>query len=418
MQIQVKPQKHSQVSITITVSDEELAVYESATLSELRTNARLPGFRPGKIPDAKLREHFGVEGLRAHVIEHALPELYKKAVDEQKLQPVSRPSTTISKLSPLTVEFTVDVFPTVSVKKVDKIKLAAKEVVVADAEVEEVLTDIRTRFRTFSSVSRPAAMGDRVEVSFTGEIDGKLHPRLASQHHPLILGSKSFLDGFEEQLVGASAGETRDVRAAFPHEHRAVELRGKEALFHVTIEQVEEVHLPELDDTLAATALGKDAATVAELRTDITDSIRRRKQLEEDDRLERELLEAVVKATVVDLPASFVDGEIEAMITELGERVEQQGLKLEHYLELQQTDMDGLRSRYREEAAKRVTARLAVNFLADEAKVEVTDEELDAALGAIEDGARAKDPRFRAQLRQNLRLTKALSDLRTNALRR
>jgi trigger factor len=416
MESKVKKQPKSRVTLTVTASEDELKSHEAAAMQHLREQANLPGFRKGKVPDSKLREHFGVQGIRAHVIEHALPSLYADAVKEHDLKPVARPETAITTLEPLSVDFSVDVYPEVEVSKVDKIKLKAAAPAVSEEDVAAVMEDLRKRFRTFSPAERPARMEDRLELSFTGEIEGKADPRLSSQHHPVILGSNSFIPGFEEQLQGATAGATKDIAVTFPADYRFVELRGKPAIFHVTVESVEQVDLPPLDDALAVRATGKADATIAALREDIRAGILQDKGMQEDDRLERELIDALVARTKVEIPEALIVDELSYMFADLRGRIEQQGLQFDHYLEIQRTTEAGLSEKFRPEAEKRIAARLALSKIADERQITVSDEELAGALSGVEGGTNARDPRFREQMRSQLRLTKILNELRTAAL--
>lgn len=417
MEIRVETKPKSQVLLTLVITDEELRAYEASTMKKLIAETKLPGFRPGKAPEARIREHFGNDAIQARVIDQALPKFYLEAIRQKGVQAVGRPLADITALKPLTVTFTVDVYPTVKVKKVDGIKLKRQEVAVSDADVQEVLADLQKRGRSFLPVDRAAQVGDSVEVSFTGEVEGRADGRLKSQHHPLTIGSQSFVPGFEEQLVGMKRGDVKDVSVTFPADYRHVDFRGKPVTFHVTVDAVEEVKLPPQDDALARSVTGKDDATLEKLKGEIRTDLQRLKDEEEHDRLDRAYADALVERVEVDVPESLTHDEVHYMIDELAGRVQGQGLKFEHYLELQRTTRDELEQKLRPEAEKRVKIRLALRALAEERKVVVPAEEVDAALAAVDDPKLRSDARFRTQLESQLLLSRTLSSLRDAATR-
>ncbi len=417
MEFRFEMKPKSRVVLTAVVSEDELQKHEKATIKKLMASTKIAGFRPGKATEARIREHYTDAGIKARVIDDALPTIYATGVKEKALQPIGRPEAEIKEVKPLTVEFTVDVYPTIELKKLDKIRVQKKPVAIEDPEIDDVLSQLQKRLRTFAPVERVAAMGDSVEVSFTGDLEGVPDPRLKSQHHPLLLGSNAFIPGFEEGLVGKKAGDIVDLTLPFPSDYRAADLRGKKATFHVTIEVVEEVTLPALDDELAKKVTGKPEMTMVALRDEIRADLLKEKERAEAGRLDEEFATALVERTTVELPETLVHEEVHYIMDELAHRVEGQGLKFEHYLELRKTTQEGMEASLRPEAEKRLTVRLALRRAAQDLNIVVPDEEVEAALSTLENPAVRNDERVRSQLAAQILLEKTLTTLREAATR-
>ena len=417
MESQIAKKPKSQILITIEVKPDELQKFEKSVIDELVKEVKISGFRPGHAPVDKVREHLGEEAIKARIIDRALPKFYLQAIEDHKLRPVAQPKTSIKSLEPFKVEFLVDIYPEVKVAKLEKIKLKKNNLEVSKSDIESVMKELQDRFREYKIVERAVQDGDRVEVTFAGKIDGKVDERLKSKNHPVIIGSKVFVGDFESQLIGQAKNGKKEIKVKFPDDYRAAELRGKEAVFDTTIEQVEEVIVPKIDDQLAKKASGDDEMTLEKFTEQINHSLMHEKEAAEEARLDVELFSEIAKHTTVDLPESFIHEEVHFMLDDLEKSLVNQGLTLDSYLQIQKTDEEGMMKKLAPEAEKRLKVRLALYYLADERKVEISDEELDAALDTLKDTPGKKDENFKKNLRNQLRVKKTLDEIRISAIK-
>lgn len=389
MDIQVKKLPKSQVQITIKVTKEEQAQYEEKALKDLAGKVKIDGFRPGKVPVEMVKEKVGQDAIKAEALEHALPELYYKAITEHKLQPIVQPKADIKKQDPWELVLTVDILPEIKLKDWKKIKLKKKEVKVEDKELQDMLGRLQAQMATFSKVERAAAKDDRVEIDFEGFIDGKPLAGGSSKNHPLVIGKSNFIPGFEEHLIGLKAGEEKEFEVTFPKDYHKEDLRSKPAKFKVKVHMVEEIKLPELNDDFAAKITGGNKKTIAELREEVTGHLKNQKESEEQRRLENEFLDQMAKGMEIDIPTALMEEELHYMRHEFEDGMSQYGLTMEKYLENQKKKEEDLVKEWTPEAEKRIKMRLGVQEIAKSEKVEVPNDELETRAKRLQ--AQSKD---------------------------
>ena len=362
--------------LTITLAGADLVRYFDHSLEELGTQVQLPGFRPGTAPRALLLEHLGYARVEQNALGHAIPESYYRAVKEHSLQAVQQPSVSITQhgdylegKKDLVFIAEVDILPSVTGTGWKTIRLPkAKPLTADEKEVEQALGLIQKQRAPHTPVERPAHVGDKVEISFSGTVDGTPHEALQSKNYPVVIGTNVLVSGFEDQLLGMKKGEEKTFSITFPNDYPHAEFRKKKAQFQVTMERVQEVAVVPVDDELAKT-LG--AKTVSELKERVrTQLINEKKMFVEHKEVEF-VLDKLAQKTKAVLPDSFIAHEKtrlrERLLAQLGSRQQ----TLEHYLtQLKKTEKEFEQNLFRE-AERNTKVGLALRFIAEKVKIKL-----------------------------------------------
>lgn len=368
--------------VTISIPAERVGQLLDQELAQLATKAKLPGFRPGKIPKQVLETRFR-DQLSGNVIEQLIHETYPAMLTQQTLHPVDHePKLTIGKVTrgePFTYTASLQVYPVVEPKGYTGLTLTRPTVEITETDVDNVIEQIRMeRARFVAEEGRVAALGDQLLLDFDGRIDGERFAGGQNTNHPLELGKGQFIDGFEEQLVGCVPGEQRQVRVTFPETYRVTELAGKEATFDCTIHEVRARILPPADDTLA-TLVGLKTGTMADLRTEIDQTLRTQVAEESKHRLKKAMLDHLLAANPLELPSRLVERECHVMATQAKRDYERQGLSLADI----GMDETQLATQFVQPAQERVTLGLLLAEIAETEKMEVSEADLAARLDAV-----------------------------------
>ncbi len=383
MKVTLKKLPQSEVELTITVPYEVYLKCEVKALEALSSEIKVDGFRKGHIPPDVVRERVGEAGVRSAALEFLLPETYSKAVKEEKLEVIAAPKVEIK--SPikkagdeLVYTARVAVMPAVTVGNYKKIKVKRAKPVVTAEQVTDTLTMILERFAQWKDVQREAKTGDRVELNFEAfEPETKAPiPNTASKNHPVVLGSKVMVPGFEEAIPGMAVGSTKEFDLTFPKTYHATELQGKTVQFKVTLNRVEEKIPQALDEAFVEKVTTATAGSSTGVKQSIDEF---KKRVESDlltemqDRLNAEhdskVVSEIIKITQVDLPQALVDEEVAAMKEEQKKQASRQGLSWEQYLQhLKKTDEDFTRD-HATPAQERLKARLGVQHIMRDAKI-------------------------------------------------
>jgi trigger factor len=357
----------------------------------LANKVNIPGFRKGKAPRKILEARLGKEALADEAFELLAPQAYSKALDEQQVEPVSRPNIDVVQLEqgqPFIFKATVVAKPEVTLGEYKGLKAVLAPATVSDEEINHKIEELREQQAKMVVVPDATLQnGDFSIIDFDGFVDGQPFKGGDAKGYPLELGSGSFIPGFEEQLLGAKAGDSREVKVAFPADYFVPELAGKEAKFDVVIQDVKRKELPEVDDDFA-----KDASSfnsVEELKADIKNKL----EVTASQKSERDYRNAIMKQAVegvkVDLPEVMVEAKIDQMIEDLDINLQNRGLKLENYLQYMKTDLNELRGKYRESADVAVRTDLLLDAIAKAEGVTVADEDLDQEIHAMAQGYNA-----------------------------
>ena len=368
----------SQVVLTIEVDAEEFDAAMEKAYRKMRRNLRVPGFRPGKAPRKMIEGMYGPEVFYDEAVNFAAPDAYEAAVKEQELRVVGMPEMKMDEMPTkegFTFTATAPVYPEVTLGQYKGLSAPREEVVVTPEDVQERLDTLQDRNSRLISVDRPAENGDTVIIDFDGYMDGKRFDGGKGENYSLELGSGSFVPGFEEQVVGMSADEEKDLDITFPQDY-APELAGKDVVFRVKVHEVKKKDVPELDDEFAKDVSEFD--TLDELKADLEKQIREGRERGAQQAFEDELLTQVAENITADVPDALVDAQARQFMRNLQSQVYAQGLTYEQYQQMMGTDDEKLMETAREPALKQVRMDLAIGAIIDAEKLEASDEDVAA----------------------------------------
>lgn len=366
--------------LTVTVPKEEVDKGLDKAFKKVVKQINVPGFRKGKMPRPLFEQRFGVESLYQDALDFILPEAYGNAVEEAKINPVDRPEidvTQMEKGKELIFEATVTVEPEVELGDYKGLSIEKQDREVTDEEFNQAIEDAVSRQAELTVKEGEIAEGDVVNINFDGYVDGEAFEGGQAEGYDLEIGSGSFIPGFEEQLIGLKANDSKDVVVTFPEEYHAEELAGKEATFKCEVNEVKSKEIPELDDELAQ-ELDESVSTVDEYKEKLRKDLEEAK-VNQAEATEKE--EAITKATdnaKVDIPEAMVNTELDRMMQEFEQRISQQGLNLELYYQFSGQSEEELKAQMKEDAEKRVKTNLTLRAIADAENIEVSDADVEA----------------------------------------
>ena len=325
----------------------------------------MPGFRKGKVPRAMVEKMYGVEVFYEDAANILLQETYPEAYDESGLEIVSQPSIDVVQLEkgkPFIYTAEVAVKPEVTLGKYKGVTVTKIDTSVSDEEVDaEVETQRNNNARTVS-VERPIENGDTAVIDFEGFVDDVAFEGGKGENYDLEIGSHSFIDTFEDQLVGKVAGDDVEVNVTFPEQYQAEELAGKPAVFKVKIHEVKAKELPELDDEFAQDVSEFD--TLAEYKEDVKKKLTERKEADAHRTKEDEAIEKIIDDAKMDIPEAMIDNQVNSMINDFANNMMQQGLSMEQYMQFTGMTMDKFKEQVRPDAVKRIQSSLVLEQIA------------------------------------------------------
>lgn len=386
MKVTVENGENQQVTLTIEVEAAEVNKAVEQACKRLANRVSIPGFRKGKAPRMIVERHVGKDAVLQEAFDIVAPKALSKAFDEQKIDPVTRPSVDIETLEEgkdLVFKATVTPRPEVKLGDYKGLNVPKNEVNITDEDVEKQLKTFQDRQGKLVDAPEGAEVkdGDFTTLDFKGFVDGEAFDGGEGKDYPLQIGSNSFIPGFEDQLVGAKIGEERDVNVKFPEEYHAKELAGKDATFKCTIRSIKTKELPAIDDELAKKV--SKFETLDELKADIRKNLEENAERTAENDQESAAIEMATNNITVDIPAVMIDNRVTAMIQEMAMRLEQQGMKLEQYLQYAGTDIAKLREQYRETAEKNVKTDLMLEEVAKAEDIKVEAKDLDEEVAAM-----------------------------------
>ncbi len=392
----------TKVKLTISLDTTELTAAEQVATTKLAKKVKVPGFREGKAPASVAAKHIDPIALSQQALEDALSKAVAEAFLGEELQALERPEVEIRAYVPgQSLEFTAEaeILPKVKLGDYKKLSVAKPKVVVAAKDVDEVLERLRQSQAEKKPVKRAAAMGDEVIIDFVGKKDDEPFKGGTSKDYPLTLGGNSFIPGFEEGIVGKKAGEAFDIPLTFPSDYHAAELKGAAVVFTVTLNTVNEVVAPELNDEFAAKS--GPFKTVAELKKDIKEELTNRKEAEATDKQKDELVEKLIAASTVPVPEILLQDQIRSVEQDIAQNLMYQGRSIEEYVKDQ-----GFASReaWVEKdvapiAKKRVQAGLVLAELSKVEKITASTEDVDKQIATYKKQY-ANNPQMVAQFDQ------------------
>lgn len=400
MSLQVEKLEHSMAKMTIEVPAEKLDEAMEKAYQRSKNKISVPGFRKGKVPKALVEKMYGPSVFYEDAANLLIPDAYEEALGECELDIVSQPEidvTQIEKGKPFIFTAEVAVKPEVTLGEYKGIEVAKADVDVTDEEVDaEIEKEREAQSRMIPVEDRPVADGDITTVDFEGFVDGEPFEGGKGENYPLTIGSHSFIDNFEEQLIGANIGEEKEVNVTFPEQYQAKELAGKPALFKVTVKEIKKKELPEVDDEFAQEV--SEFETLEEYRTDVRKQVLDRKEAQAKTQKEDAVIEKIVENAQMDIPKPMVDTQIRQMANEFAQNLKQQGLTLEQYMQFTGMTPDKFNEQMEPQAMRRIQSRLVLEAIAEAENIEVTDERVDEEIRKMAETYQMEEDKVRELL--------------------
>ena len=382
MSVQVENLEKNMAKLTIEVAAEEVEKAIQAAYLKEKGKISMPGFRKGKVPRKMIEKMYGEAVFYEDAANTLIQENYPAAVEESGIDIVSRPTIDVVQIEsgkPFIFTAEVAVRPEVKLGKYLGVQVTKIDTSVSDEEVEAAVEKERNNnARTVTVTDRPIANGDTAVIDFEGFVDGVAFEGGKGENHPLEIGSHSFIDTFEDQLVGKNAGDEVEVNVTFPEEYHAEELKGKDATFKVKINKISKKELPELDDEFAKDVSSFD--TFDELKKDIEAKLKEQADLRTKNEFENNAIDEVVKLMKADIPDCMIEQKIDALIQDFEQRLSQQGLTVDKYIEYTGMDKDVFRGQFKERAESQVKTSLALEAIGKKEKIEISDAEVEEEL--------------------------------------
>ena len=426
MSLQVEKLENNMAKLTIEVPADDLEKALQSAYMKQKNKIAMPGFRKGKVPRQMIEKMYGPEIFYDDAANALIPKAYSEAYEECELEIVSRPEINVVQIEKgKSFIFTADVATKPEVKlgeykglEVDKVstRVTQKEV---DAKIQE---EAEKNAREVVVTDRAVADGDEVILDFEGFVDGEAFEGGKGENYPLTIGSGSFIPGFEEQLVGAEAEKEVEVKVTFPEDYHAEELKGKEAVFKCTVHEIKAKELPELDDEFASEVSEFD--TLDELKTDIKAKIKEQKVNDGKRAQEDAAVDAIIESAKMDLPEAMVDTQARQMLDEFAQRMQQQGLTLDQYMQFTGMTADKMMDELRPQAEKRIKTRLVLEAIAKAENIEITDEKLDAEIAKMAEAYQMEADKLKSfmgdkekeQMKQDMAVQEAITFVVDNAV--
>ena len=380
-------EEKNMVKLVIEASAEEFEAGLNAAYNKNKNKISVPGFRKGKAPRKMIEQLYGSQIFFEDAANEIIPDAYADAAKESGLDIVSQPKVSIEQLEagkPFIFAAEVAVRPEVELGEYKGVEVTKADAEVTDADVEEELKKVQDQnSRTVSVEDRAVKDGDMTVIDFEGFIDGEAFEGCKGENYPLTIGSHSFIDTFEEQMIGMNIGEEKELNVTFPEDYHAENLKGKPATFKVTVKEIKEKQLPELDDDFAQDV--SDFDTLAEYKDDLKKKIAERKESEAKAKKESEAIEKVVEAAKMDIPQAMIDTQVNRMLEDFAMRLQQQGLSVEQYFQYTGMTADKIMEEMKPEAVKRIKNSLVLEAVAKAENIEVSEEEFEAELQKMAD---------------------------------
>ena len=403
MSLQVEKLEKNMAKLTVEVPAEQFEKVLTTAFNKNKSRFNIPGFRKGKAPQAMVEKMYGVEVLYEDAINEALDATYGDAVTESKLDVVSRPEidvVQVEKGKELIYTATVAVKPEVTLGEYKGIEVEKASAEVSDEDIEAELKKVQEQnSRLITVEDRAVEDGDQTVVDFEGFVDGTPFEGGKGEDYPLTIGSHSFIDTFEEQLIGKNIGEECEVNVTFPEEYHAKELAGKPAVFKVTVKEIKRKELPELNDEFAGEV--SEFETLEEYKNDVKAKLSLTKQKEAATENENHVVDKVVENATMDIPEPMIDSQVNNMVNDYARRMQSQGLSLEQYMQFTGMTIDTLKEQMKPQAVKRIQTRLVLEAIVKAENITVSDEAVEKEIADMAESYKMEVAQIKEYMGEN-----------------
>ncbi|ADL04939.1 trigger factor [Lacrimispora saccharolytica] len=403
MSLQVEKLEKNMAKLTVEVSAEEFDKALTAAYNKNKGRFNIPGFRKGKAPQAMVEKMYGSGILYEDAVNEALDATYGSAAEESGLDIVSRPEIDIvqvEKGKTLIYTATVAVKPEVTLGEYKGIEVTKASAEVTEEDIEAELKRVQEQnSRLITVEDRSVEDGDQTVIDFEGFVDGKTFEGGKGEDYPLTIGSHSFIDTFEEQLIGKNIGEECDVNVTFPNEYHATELAGKPALFKVTVKEIKRKELPELNDEFASEV--SEFETLEEYKKDISEKVALRKEKAAATENEDRVVEKVVENATMEIPEPMIDSQVNNMVNDYARRMQSQGLSLDQYMKFTGMTLESLKEQMKPQALKRIQTRLVLEAVVKAENITASDEAVEKEIAGMAETYKMEASLVRESLGEN-----------------
>ena len=386
MSVKVETVETNKVKLTMTISAESFDKALDTAFNKVSKNLAVPGFRKGKMPRKMFEQKFGVEALYKEALDVVLPGAYMEAVKETNIAPVAAPSWDIEQIGKgqdLIATATVVVKPEVELGQYTGIEVEELSTDVTAEDIQSELNGLLDRQAEIVVKDGAVENGDTAVIDYEGFKDGVAFEGGKGENHPLVIGSNSFIPGFEEQLIGMTSGEEKEIQVTFPEAYHSADLAGADATFKVKVHEVKTRELPQLDDEFVKDLNRDGIETVEQLKADLEKAIKERKETAARNHVIDTVVEQATTNAKFEIPAEMIDAEVAQMVKEAEQRFQMQGFNLDLYFQFTGMDLEGFKAQLRPEAEKRLSYNLTLEAIVKAENIDVTEEEVEAKLAEI-----------------------------------
>lgn len=403
MSVQVEKLEKSMAKLTVEVAAEEFDAALTKAYQKSRSKISMPGFRKGKAPRAMIEKMYGAGIFYEDAANIIIPDAYESAAEESGLEIVAQPEIDVIQMEKgkaFIFTASVAVKPEVTLGAYKGLEVEKKTAEVTDEEVDEEINRIReTNSRMITVDDRAAQDGDTVLIDFDGYVDGEQFEGGKAENYSLTLGSHSFIDTFEEQLVGKNIGEETEVHVTFPDQYQAEELQGKSALFKVTIKEIKVKELPELDDDFAQDV--SECDTLEEYKAETRTKLAESKDAALKREKEEDIVNQIIENATMDIPEPMVDAQTRQMTQEFAGRLQSQGLSLEQYMQFTGMNPQKMVEELKPQALKRIQSRLVLEAVVAAENIEISEEEFNQEIENIASMYNMEADKFKDMISEN-----------------
>ena len=427
MSLQVEKLENNMARLTIEVAAEELEEAIESAYQKNKGKISLPGFRKGKAPRRMLEQMYGKEIFYEDAANELIPDAYEAAYDECGEEIVSSPKIDVVQLEagkPFIFTAEVALKPEAVLGQYKGIKVDKVDAEVTEEEITaEIDREREKNSRTVDVTDRAIREGDIATIDFEGFVDGEAFEGGKGSDYPLTIGSHTFIPGFEEELIGAEAGQEKEVNVTFPEDYQAAELAGKPAVFKCLVKRLQEKQLPELDDDFVG-EVSEESDTVEEYRTEIRNKLADRKTTEAKNAKEEAVIDAIIANAQMEIPEPMIETQQRQMVQEYAQRMQSQGISMEQYMQFTGMTREMLLEQVKPQVLKRIQSRLVLEAVAEAENIEVTEEEVNEELKKMGEAYQMEIDKVeeflgengRTQVKEDIRVRKAAELVVENAV--